>query len=312
MIRATKNWFKSLARLIFEAAQRLGVDILPHHFYSQIPDVAELKNETYWRAPSSMFGISGVDIESQLAFAQRCVPQALTTQLEALNIHQQAVAENGEDSGYGPIEADFLYGFIQNHQPAKIVQIGCGVTTAVVLRAAEDVGYQPEVICIEPFPMPFLEKADADGRIRLVKEKAQKTDLDLLIDLNPGDLLFVDSTHTVKPGSEVNRIILEVLPRLASGVFVHFHDIYFPYDYKRDVLAGDLFFWAENTLLHAFLINNPRYSIRACLSMIHYAGPEKLQQLIPRYQPQSNDDGLKLNSQGHFPSAIYLQVTGTD
>ena len=289
MQRAIKNWLKSLARIFFEAAQRAGVNILPHHFYSQIPDIAELKKETYWKSPSSMIGVAGTDMESQLAFAEACVPISLARQLADLKIHQQAVAENGEDSGYGLIEADFLYGFIQTHQPAKIVQIGCGVTTAVVLRAAQDCGYQPEVICVEPYPMPYLERADANGRIRLVKEKAQKTELGLLTDLNPGDLLFVDSTHTVKPGSEVNRIILEVLPRLETGVFVHFHDIYFPYDYKRDLLAGDLFFWSENTLLHAYLVNNAHCCIRASLSMIHYAQPERLQKRLPGYRPQAND-----------------------
>ena len=297
-----------MARLFFERAQRFGVDILPHHFYSQIPDIADLKKETYWRAPSSMFGVSGSEMEGQLAFAGNCISSQLTVQLPTLDVHQKAVAENGEDSGYGAIEADFLYGFIQSHQPAKIVQIGCGVTTSVILRAAKEVGYEPEVVCVEPYPMLFLEKADREGRIRLVKEKAQKVDMSVLTDLQAGDFFFVDSTHTVKTGSEVNRIILEVLPRLGKGVFVHFHDIYFPYDYKRDVLDGDLFFWAENTLLYAFLVNNANYTIRASLSMVHYAAPSQLQQLIPNYVPQTNNEGMRGKEGKHFPSAIYLQV----
>ena len=115
-----------MARLFFEKAQRFGVDILPHHFYSQIPDIAELKKETYWKAPSSMYGVSGSEISEQLAFARSCISDQLSAQLPTLNIHQKAVAENGEDSGYGEIEADFLYSFIQAYRPAKIVQIGCG------------------------------------------------------------------------------------------------------------------------------------------------------------------------------------------
>ncbi|MEO1257502.1 MAG: class I SAM-dependent methyltransferase [Bacteroidota bacterium] len=308
MKRAIKNRLKSMARLFFERAQRFGVDILPHHFYSQIPDIAELKKETYWRAPSSMFGVSGSEMDGQLDFAKSCISDQLTAALATLDVHQKAVSENGEDSGYGLIEADFLYGFIQSHKPAKIVQIGCGVTTAVILRAAKEVGYQPEIVCVEPYPMPFLERADSEGRIRLVKEKAQKVEMSVLTDLRAGDFFFVDSTHTVKTGSEVNRIILEVLPRLGKGVFVHFHDIYFPYDYKRDVLDGDLFFWAENTLLYAFLVNNASYTIRASLSMIHYAAPGKLKQLVPNYIPQANDQGMRTGGGKHFPSAIYLQV----
>ncbi|HHM21764.1 MAG TPA: class I SAM-dependent methyltransferase [Bacteroidetes bacterium] len=307
MKRAIKNRLKSVARQLFEKGQRLGIDILPHHFYSQIPDIAELKRDTHWKAPSSMYGVQGTDIAGQLAFATGCIPPGLTERFHRLDVHRTAIRENGEDGGYGPVEAAFLYGFILTHRPAKVVQVGCGVTTSIILRAAAEAGYRPRLVCVEPYPTPFLEKAHAEGRVILVKEKAQKTDLPTLTDLGPNDLFFVDSTHTVKPGSEVNRIILEVLPRLSKGVFVHFHDIYFPYDYKRDVLDGDLFFWAESTLLHAWLIHNNRCTIRACLSMIHYAAPEKLKKLIPAYTPQTNNEGLRGGSGQHFPSAIYLQ-----
>ena len=92
----------------------------------------------------------------------------------------------------------------------------------------------------------------------------------------------------MKPGSEVNRIILDVLPRLKSGVFVHFHDIYFPYDYSPTLLSFDLFFWVESTLLHAFLIGNGHCRIVLSTSMLHYAAPERIAALFPRYAPQNN------------------------
>ena len=308
MKRAIKNHLKSLAWFLFVKGQRLGIDVLPHHFYSQIPNIAELGRETYWREPSSMHAVQGADMEGQIEFTRSCVPSDLTDRFQHLDVHETAIRENGEDGGYGPIEAAFLYGFIQTKKPAKVIQIGCGVTTSIILRAAQDIGYQPEVVCIEPYPMPFLEKAHVARRIKLVKEKAQKVDMSILTSLGENDLFFVDSTHTVKPGSEVNRIILEVLPRLGKGVFVHFHDIYFPFDYKRDVLDGDLFFWAESTLLHAFLVNNNKYTLKTALSMIHYAAPDMLQKLIPAYMPQSNIKGLQGKEGKHFPSSIYLQT----
>ena len=121
-------------------------------------------------------------------------------------------------------------------------------------------------------------------------------------------MFFVDSTHTVKPGSEVNRIILEVLPRLKQEVWVHFHDIYFPYDYKRDLLTDDLFFWSESTLLHSFLINNSKYEIALSQSMLHYKAPEKIKASLPNYSPQSNEYGLTGKKGEHFPSAIFLKT----
>jgi len=310
MTRSIKTKLKSLLWWLFKSGQRLGVDILPRHFYSQVPDIAAMQSEEYWKAPTSMCGVAGSSLEKQVEFVQNCVTPGMTELLPTLDLHRTAIRENGEDGGYGPVEAEFLYCFIKTNQPPKVVQVGCGVSTSIILRAAADAGYSPEIVCVEPFPMPFLEQAYADGRIRLVKEKAQKVNLQVLTDLGENDLLFIDSTHTVKPGSEVNRLVLEVLPRLAKGVFVHFHDIYFPYDYKRDVLAGDLFFWSESTLLHAFLTNNTKYEIATSLSMIHYGASKELRRLIPDYDPQDNDEGLRGGKGKHFPSAIYLKVVG--
>src|ERR1035441_7727332 len=236
MTRALKNRLKDALRWLFEKGQRVGLDILPHYFYSQIPDIAELRKDNYWQSPSSMYGVLGCEVGEQVRFAADCCPPEVGTSLSGMNIHQKAIKENGEDGGYGAIEAEFLYCFVRRHQPGKVVQVGCGVSTAVILTAARHANYHPQVVCVEPYPMPFLTKAEEEGRIRLIREKAQKVALEVLTDLQPNDLLFVDSTHTVKPGSEVNCIILEVLPRLARGVWVHFHDIYFPYDYQRDLL----------------------------------------------------------------------------
>jgi len=102
----------------------------------------------------------------------------------------------------------------------------------------------------------------------------------------PGDLLFIDSTHTVKVGSEVNILILEVLPQLSPGCYAHFHDIYFPYDYPC-ALFKIPFFWNESVLLQAFLTGNARYSIAASLSMLHHAKPQALQMLLPNYSRKS-------------------------
>ena len=180
------------------------------------------------------------------------------------------------------------------------------MATAVMLMAARDAGYSPRITAVEPFPSPFLRSA----QVRVLEKEAQEIPLEELTSLAAGDLLFIDSTHTVKVDSEVNLIVLEVLPRLPPGVWVHFHDIYFPFDYQRDVLRPPLFFWSEGTLVHAFLACNPRFRIAVSLSMLHYAAPEELGALIPRYRPQANRDGLAAELAGHFPSSLYLRSVG--
>ena len=228
--------------------------------------------------------------------------------LNTKNINADAIRENGSFDGYGVIEADFLYCFIRKFQPKKIIQIGCGVSTAIILRAAKDCNYTPEIICVEPYPTKFLLELSKQNKVTLLAEKAQVTGMNVLTNLTENDLFFVDSTHTVKPGSEVNRIILEVLPRLKPNVWIHFHDIYFPYDYRRNVLDGDMFFWGESTLLHAYLINNGSIQIAVALSMMHYEKPDVLSKYFSKYKPQNNSYGLKANGGDHFPCSIFLQT----
>lgn len=306
LTRRLKTAGKQALHGLFALGQGLGVNILPRHFYSQIPDLAAMKHDRSWRAPMSMAGVAGADIAGQVAFLEHCAPASAAP---GRDIHAEAIASNGSDGGYGPIEAAFLYAFVRTWKPARVVQVGCGVSTAVILAAGADAGYRPEVVCIDPYPTGYLSRESAAGRIRLEATPAQTADLALLTDLKAGDLLFIDSTHAVKPGSEVNRIVLEVLPRLAAGVFVHFHDIYFPYDYPRRLLTEDLFFHSESTLVHAYLAGNPRCRIEAALSMLHYAAPQALAGRFSQYRPQANDDGLAGSDGLHFPSALWLRTT---
>ncbi len=129
-----------------------------------------------------------------------------------------------------------------------------------------------------------------------------------LVDLDDNDMLFIDSTHTVKPGSEVNKIILEVLPRLREGVWIHFHDILFPYDYRRSFMTSDLFCWLESTLLHAFLINNDRFEVQLAQSMLHYGAQDELKACFPSYDPRASEFGLELAEGTHFPASTYLRT----
>jgi predicted O-methyltransferase YrrM len=303
--RKAKNAIKRGLRILFETGQRFGVDILPRHFYSEIPEIRELRSDDAWKKPHSMVGVSGAEPWLQFDFVESCCSPELTERLGRNDVFARACSANGEP-GFSAVDADFLFAFIRAARPSKIVQVGCGVSTATMLLAASEAGDRPEVVCIEPYPTPYLRKAAEAGDIRLIEEKAQAVPLETLTDLGDDGFLFVDSTHTVKPGSEVNRLILEVLPRLKPGSWVHFHDIYFPYNYQRGILDDELFFCNESALLHAFLIHNAAFTIRASLSMLHDDDPARLQRSLPNYRPARNDHGLRA-SDGDFPGSIYLQ-----
>ncbi|MDP1737478.1 MAG: class I SAM-dependent methyltransferase [Caulobacter sp.] len=309
LTRTLKTAGKQALHGLFALGQRLGVNVLPKHFYSQVPDLAQMRALSSWRAPMSLTGVAGRDLDGQVAFAAACLPPEVRAVLADRDVHAEAIAANGSDGGYGQIEAEFLYGFVRAHRPARVVQIGCGVSTAVIEAAGVDAGYRPQILCVDPYPTDFLRRRHAAGGIALLAEPAQEVDLAVLTDLGAVDLLFIDSTHAVKPGSEVNRIVLEVLPRLAPGVFVHFHDIYFPYDYPRRLLSGDLFFHSESTLVHAFLVGNANCRIEASLSMLHYGARETMKSWFAHYDPQTDQQGLAGEGGRHFPSALWLRTT---
>lgn len=303
-----KDLAKRQLRRVFEGGQRLGLHILPVHQYAEVPDIRRLRRERAWRAPRAMTGVRGADVEAQLSELTRYLTPEIRAHLAANDVHADARRRHGAD-GFGPIEAEVLFAFVAARRPGRVVQVGCGVSTAVVLAAAEFTGYRPSVVAIDPAPSRFLREAAAGGVIDLVPRGAESVDVATLTELDQGDLLFVDSTHASLPGGEVNRVVLDVLPRLRPGVYAHFHDINFPYDYSRDVLAGDLGFPHESVLLHALLIDSARYAIAMSLSMLHYARRDALRELLPRYRPATDDEGLAA-SPGHFPSSLYLIADG--
>lgn len=295
-------------RRAFELGQRAGFNLLPRHFYSEIPWIAELRTQTGWRRACEMDSISGSSLGSQLSFLRSCCQPAIVERVP-ISLYDEVCAENGA-VGFGPIEAQILYCFIASRRPRRVVQIGCGVSTAVILRACFDFDHDIELTCIEPYPTEFLTRAATSGRIQLICGRAQDLELGRLTELGAGDLLFMDSTHTVKPGSEVNLVVLSVLPRLHPDVYIHFHDVLFPYDYSPTLLSSDLFFWNESVLLQAYLCDNRHCTLRVALSMVHHAAPEALSELFPGYRPARFSHGVAIDEIGtmHFPSSAYLQI----
>jgi predicted O-methyltransferase YrrM len=305
MKRRLKTQSKQLLRNLFELGQRFNIDILPRHFYSEIPDIHTLRSTTHWRSPRSFVGVSH-DLDSQVDWVDRCTSN-YRANLKGFEIHQAAVKMNCSDEGYGEIEADFLYCFVRAVQPKQIIQVGCGVSTAVCLLAAQDEGFTPTITCIEPYPSAFLKRESEAGRINLVARKLQDVGIDCLSSLGANDLFFVDSSHTLSPAGEVNMILLEMLPRIPDGAYIHFHDIHFPYDYNPDMLTSALFFPHETALMYAFLLMNKSFEIAASLAMLYHLRYSDLVRIFPAIQLRRFEQGLALNTGGNYPSSIFLR-----
>ena len=286
----------------------MGVDILPRHFYSEVPDIRALRENRRWQRRYTMAGVAADDLDGQLRWLEQVCPPELTRQLPSLDLQHAAGRANGA-LGYGPIDADLLYCIIRTKAPRRVIQVGAGVSTWIALKAAEDAGHAVDITCVDPYPTEFLQRLDAEGRIHLRTAAVQDLPPAELTALGPGDLLFIDSTHTVAPGSDVNFMILEVLPRLPKGVLVHFHDITTPYDFHPTLLSDQLFFWSESVLLHAYLADNPRFEMRLGMAMLHDAALDRVQKIIPTYRrPLVTERGIAIDEfDGPYASSMWLE-----
>ena len=303
MKRRFKEFIKgNILHSMFSLGQRAGIDFLPRHFYSEIPDLHQLRNDESWKTPFSPEVRGWDDLDAQETFARDVLGQ---WRGEVTEIHERACEMAGE-RGFGPVEATALYSFLMKLRPPQIVQVGGGVSTAVMMMCDK---YRPQIISVDPYPIQFLRDCKAKGWVELWDNPAQQIipKISCAVGRMPvGSLLFIDSTHALGPAGEVTRLVCEVLPRLAGGSYAHFHDIHFPYDYSRHTMSRELFFQHESPLLMAFLSANDRFEIAASLSMLHYDRPSKLATIFHGYTPQQNDAGLSI-SDGHFPSSCYLR-----
>lgn len=297
---------------------RLGVHVLPVHYFSEVPNILELKeSKNIWARKSDLPGLL-VDLDEQVNNL-RTICLNFQGEYAGNKAFKEAISRMSILE-YGYIEAQALHSIIRYFKPRKIIEVGSGVSTYCMLAASElnrrETGRSSEITCIEPFRSNQLKSLSG---IKTVPQKVQSLPPTVFTELEEGDMLFIDSSHTVKPGGDTNYLILEVLPRLCKGVIVQFHDIYLPYDYQANILQT-FFHWTETSLLRAFLIFNRNARIIFCLSHLHYDRSDALKEVFPEYTPASNIDGLndsrykpfrmseRLHVNLHFPTSIYLSM----
>ncbi len=310
--RRAKDLLKAGYFPLYRLAMRAGLVIMPAHYYTSEPNILELAAQRdVWSEKLPLQGIH-VDLDEQSrALRAACVPYQ--PEYVGNRVFQEAVSA-GYGPGYGFVEAQVLHSLIRHLRPARVIEIGSGVSTAITVNAAKrnaQEGLRPtSITCIEPFPSDALRGlSERERNITLIHAPVQQTDIKLFTSLRENDILFVDSSHVVKAGSDVEHIVLRILPFLAKGVVVHFHDMYLPYAYQRDVLTTFIHN-NETPFVVAFLTNNARFKILFSLSHLHYERPDVLREVFPEYVPQSAWRGLRENQEGHFPSSLWLTVTG--
>jgi hypothetical protein len=277
---------------LFTAWEALGFHITPATFGSTIPELRTLPDSVFQRR-SCMVGVDMREDE-QLEFLRR-ITSDYGAELAALEVEpvERWDVRLSDTGTMPPVDSHVLYCTIRSLKPRRYMEIGSGKSTCITARAAlmnAAEGHPAEVVAIEPYPGPEL-RAGFPGLTRLVEAKVEDVPLDTFSSLQDGDVLFIDSTHHLRIGSDVGYLMLELLPRLPKGVRVHIHDIFLPAEYPSVWVRGSKVFPNEQYFVHAFLLHNDAWRVRWASHFMHLAHADRMVGLFAGYDPAVQGPG---------------------
>jgi predicted O-methyltransferase YrrM len=233
------------------------------HFYSPIPSRAEIRLDQRRIFADWPRTLPGIDLRES---EQVALLETIATFYKDLPFRDDAVdglRYHYKNTAYGYSDAIFLNGMLRHLKPQQVVEIGSGYSSCMLLDTNERwLCGAAKCTFIEPYPeLLYSLLSDADKRNTTVyPQRVQDVNLSVFSALADRDILFIDSTHVGKTGSDVNHLFFEILPVLAEGVYIHIHDIFYPFEYPRDWIEQGIA-WNEQYMLRTFLQNNLDYEI---------------------------------------------------
>lgn len=256
-------------------------------YYSPLPTVSELrKNSSRWNRASKLPGVQ-YDLDAMKEHFCNLLDEHLD-EFSAIPPYSE-LHDLGFGLGYTPIDALTLYLMIRHIKPKRYIEVGSGLSTyycslAAAKNAAE--GFPLAITCIEPYP---LENLYSLSGIEIIAKEVQDVDITVFEQLEENDVLFIDSSHSLRIDGDVPFLYLEVLPVINKGVNIHIHDISFPFNFpyppelwifgRREPML-----WTEAMVLQAFLAFNTDFELMLSLPLIRYFDEEFLIQRIPIYE----------------------------
>ena len=270
----------------YDVVPRGRFDIVPRNYYSPVPDLEQLPDDI-WERRSRLSGV-----ELRLDAAIELIEGELAEFVAELEVPATGPALPGQfylaNENYESVDAELLYALLRSRKPRRVIELGSGFTTLLIGEAARRNaadGSATEHLSYDPYPRAQILGESPPPPTRFEPLPATEVPLDAFGRLEAGDVLFVDTTHTVKLGSDVNFVVLDVLPTLAPGVIVHFHDVFLPWEYPREWFETMQYFWAEQYLLQAFLAFNREFEVLIPAAAVAREYPERLAAVVPSFVP---------------------------
>lgn len=272
---------------IFDLGQENGIHITPVHFYDPIPDTRTLNDEIFNKSPH--FPELKINEENQISILKRLGKYSH----ELKNIPQKSTKPNEffyENGQFPNFDAVIYYSMIREFKPKTIVEVGSGFSTLIASLAAQK-NEDTKINCVEPYPRDFLKKG-LPNLDELVVKKVQDVPITKFQEIRKNDILFIDSTHISTIGSDVNYLILHVIPELKPGTIIHVHDCPLPYEMSRYRIMERKRFWNEMYLIWAFLMGNVKYEIMLLNYFLIKKYPSLIKEIFPMTQEKLSGASL--------------------
>ena len=249
-------------RAIRGMLQQSGVNVVPANFYSNTPSLAEIEESYEYREKDPPYLNRDVFVQQRLQDELAAlVEYSAEFDPPDNGDEEKATAFFWNNAQFSFSDAMAYYAYVRRLRPKTVVEIGSGFSSFVALEALGRNG-AGRLACIEPFPRPFIEELDRQGRLGLHRMRAQDLTPEALDSmLDDGDILFVDSTHTVKTGSDCLHIYLRLIPAVRKRIHIHVHDVFLPFGLPQVWLLDLQIHWTEQYLLLAWLTDNPRAKV---------------------------------------------------
>ena len=287
-----------VVRALSRPARRAGFDLELRSFYSPIPN-PELIPERRWDERSEMSGID-FDLERQFGYVESELGPAIAEFRPPREPGANRFEFHLDNGLFQGGDADLLYATIRRHRPRRVLELGAGFSTlvsALAVSANRADGHECRLTSCDPYASGAAA-SEVDGLDEIRPVAAEDLSAEIFGELESGDILFIDSSHTVRTGGDVVHLLCEVVPRLAAGVIVHVHDVYLPYEYPREWIEQMRWYWAEQYLLQALLVGNDGLEVLAGAYALWREDPDRLRAAIPNIDP------------AHPPISFWMRVKG--
>ena len=224
--------------------------------------------------------------EKQIDFLQKLSFSDELIKMKLDKPNNEALAFNINNGAFKSGDAEYLYQIIRYLKPKKIIEIGSGESTKIaniaVKKNNKEKVFSCEHICIEPYENKWLDKLD----VKLIRNLVENCDTSIFQNLEENDLLFIDSSHMIRPQGDVLKEYLEIIPILKSGVIIHVHDIFTPRDYLDEWIREEVYFWNEQYILECLLTNKERYEVVASINHLKHKYYSSLKKVCPYLDKQ--------------------------